>query len=179
MRHKGRKHWNAKKNYQENGTPRDWICWRSWLLREVKTSSRSLKDLKVDSCRRWKPLSLRPKKSRWHSKKVDVAWKTSPGRPLCQNADDNEISFIWELATSRINSIPYPDGNQNEKLIFLQFLFALRRAKDHEKLAKFAASLYKTVKASIALSPLYVFSAEAFTDIYLEAEGYRSSILIS
>lgn len=52
-----------------------------------------------------------------------------------------------------------------------------RRAKDHEKLAKFAASLYKTVKALTALSPLYVFSAEAFTDIYLEAEDYRSSVL--
>ncbi|XP_076621618.1 dynein cytoplasmic heavy chain beethoven [Colletes latitarsis] len=52
-----------------------------------------------------------------------------------------------------------------------------RRAKEHEKLAKFAAGLYKTVKASTALSPLYVFSAEAFTDIYLQAEDYRSSIL--
>ncbi|KZC10148.1 Cytoplasmic dynein 2 heavy chain 1 [Dufourea novaeangliae] len=53
-----------------------------------------------------------------------------------------------------------------------------RRAKDHEKLAKFAANLYKTVKALTVLSPLYVFSAEAFTDIYLEAEDYRNSILL-
>lgn len=44
-------------------------------------------------------------------------------------------------------------------------------------MAKFAANLYKTVKALTALSPLYVFSAEAFTDIYLEAEDYRNSIL--
>lgn len=28
-----------------------------------------------------------------------------------------------------------------------------------------------------ALNPLYVFSAEAFTDIYLEAEDYRKTIL--
>lgn len=52
-----------------------------------------------------------------------------------------------------------------------------RRAKEHEKLAKFAANLYKTVRALTALNPLYVFSAEAFTDIYLEAEDYRRSIL--
>lgn len=52
-----------------------------------------------------------------------------------------------------------------------------RRAKEHEKLAKFAANLYKTVRGLTALSPLYVFSAEAFTDIYLEAEDYRKSIL--
>lgn len=44
-------------------------------------------------------------------------------------------------------------------------------------MAKFAANLYKTVKGLTALSPLYVFSAEAFTDIYLEAEDYRKSIL--
>ena len=52
-----------------------------------------------------------------------------------------------------------------------------RRAKEHEKLAKFAANLYKTVRGLTALNPLYVFSAEAFTDIYLEAEDYRRSIL--
>lgn len=44
-------------------------------------------------------------------------------------------------------------------------------------MAKFAANLYKTVRGLTALSPLYVFSAEAFTDIYLEAEDYRKSIL--
>ncbi|XP_076748967.1 dynein cytoplasmic heavy chain beethoven [Xylocopa sonorina] len=52
-----------------------------------------------------------------------------------------------------------------------------RRAKEHEKLAKFAANLYKIVKSLTALSPFYVFSAEAFTDIYLTAEDYRKSIL--
>lgn len=44
-------------------------------------------------------------------------------------------------------------------------------------MAKFAANLYKTVRGLTALNPLYVFSAEAFTDIYLEAEDYRKTIL--
>lgn len=52
-----------------------------------------------------------------------------------------------------------------------------KRAKEHEKLAKFAAHLFKAVRALSNLSPLYVFSAEAFTDIYLEAEAGRNSLV--
>ncbi|XP_043268031.1 cytoplasmic dynein 2 heavy chain 1 [Venturia canescens] len=52
-----------------------------------------------------------------------------------------------------------------------------KRAKEHEKLAKFAAHLFKAVRALSNLSPLYVFSAEAFTDIYLEAEAARESLV--
>ncbi|XP_011311295.1 cytoplasmic dynein 2 heavy chain 1 [Fopius arisanus] len=48
-----------------------------------------------------------------------------------------------------------------------------KRSKEHEKLAKFAASVFKAVKALTSLSPLYVFSVEAFTDIYLEADAQR------
>lgn len=45
----------------------------------------------------------------------------------------------------------------------------LRRAKDHEKFARFAANVYETVKGLTLLSPLYVVSAEAYTDICLKA----------
>lgn len=51
-----------------------------------------------------------------------------------------------------------------------------RRMKEHEKLAKFAASFFKTVRFLSSLSPLYVFSNEALTDIYLEAEKDRNSL---
>ncbi|XP_047369553.1 cytoplasmic dynein 2 heavy chain 1 isoform X1 [Vespa velutina] len=49
-----------------------------------------------------------------------------------------------------------------------------KRMESHERLAKFAANVYKAVKGLTSLNPLYVFSTEAFTDIYLEAEGTRS-----
>ncbi|XP_017891098.1 cytoplasmic dynein 2 heavy chain 1 isoform X2 [Ceratina calcarata] len=52
-----------------------------------------------------------------------------------------------------------------------------RRAKEHEKVAKSAANLHKILKSLTALNPLYVFSAEAFTDIYLQAEDHRRSVL--
>ncbi|XP_063978818.1 cytoplasmic dynein 2 heavy chain 1 [Diachasmimorpha longicaudata] len=48
-----------------------------------------------------------------------------------------------------------------------------KRSKEHEKLAKFAAGVFKAVKSLTALSPLYVFSVEAFTEIYLEADAQR------
>ena len=51
-----------------------------------------------------------------------------------------------------------------------------RRMKEHEKLAKFAASFFKAVRFLSSLSPLYVFSNEALTDIYLEAEKDRQSL---
>ncbi|XP_051159645.1 cytoplasmic dynein 2 heavy chain 1 [Leptopilina boulardi] len=51
-----------------------------------------------------------------------------------------------------------------------------RRMKEHEKLAKFAASFFKAVKFLNSLSPLYVFSNEALTDIYLDAEKDRNSL---
>ena len=51
-----------------------------------------------------------------------------------------------------------------------------RRMKEHEKLAKFAASFFKSVKFLSSLSPLYVFSNDDLTDIYLEAENDRSSL---
>ena len=54
-----------------------------------------------------------------------------------------------------------------------------KRSKEHEKLAKFAAHLFKAVKVISNLCPLYVFSAEAFTDIYLEAEMNRDSFVTS
>lgn len=44
-----------------------------------------------------------------------------------------------------------------------------RRAKEHEKLANFAANFYKSIKTLRELSPLYVFSFEAYTEIYLQA----------
>ncbi|XP_043684796.1 cytoplasmic dynein 2 heavy chain 1 [Vespula pensylvanica] len=49
-----------------------------------------------------------------------------------------------------------------------------KRMESGEKLAKFAANVYKAVKGLTSLNPLYVFSTEAFTDIYLEAESSRS-----
>ncbi|KAL6266424.1 hypothetical protein P5V15_003274 [Pogonomyrmex californicus] len=44
-----------------------------------------------------------------------------------------------------------------------------RRAKDHEKFAQFAADVYETIKGLTLLSPLYVISTEAYTDICLKA----------
>lgn len=52
-----------------------------------------------------------------------------------------------------------------------------KRSKDHEKLAKFAASLYKAIKSLASLSPLYVFSVDAFTDIYLEAASEKNTTI--
>ncbi|KAL2712648.1 cytoplasmic dynein 2 heavy chain 1 [Vespula squamosa] len=49
-----------------------------------------------------------------------------------------------------------------------------KRMESGERLAKFAANIYKAVKGLTSLNPLYVFSTEAFTDIYLEAESSRS-----
>ncbi|KAI4495703.1 hypothetical protein M0802_008538 [Mischocyttarus mexicanus] len=49
-----------------------------------------------------------------------------------------------------------------------------KRIESRERLAKFAANVYKAVKGLTSLNPLYVFSTEAFTDIYLEAESTRS-----
>lgn len=51
-----------------------------------------------------------------------------------------------------------------------------RRMKEHEKLAKFAASFFKSVKFLNSLSPFYVFSNEVLTDIYLDAEKDRNSL---
>ncbi|XP_066585667.1 cytoplasmic dynein 2 heavy chain 1 [Prorops nasuta] len=48
------------------------------------------------------------------------------------------------------------------------FQVVSRRTKEHENFAKFAAQLYQAVKALMNLSPLYVFSFEAFTDLYLD-----------
>lgn len=50
-----------------------------------------------------------------------------------------------------------------------------KRFQAHEKLATLAAKLYKIVKAFSSSYSLYVFSAEAFSNIYLEAEANRSS----
>lgn len=44
-----------------------------------------------------------------------------------------------------------------------------RRAKDHEKFAQFAASVYETIQGLTLLSSLYVISTEAYTDICLKA----------
>jgi len=48
-------------------------------------------------------------------------------------------------------------------------LFCFRRAKEHEKFAQFAAGVYETIKGLTVLSPLYVISTEAYTDICLKA----------
>lgn len=52
-----------------------------------------------------------------------------------------------------------------------------KRSKEHEKLAMFAANLFEAIKSLTLLNPLYVFSAEAFTDIYLEAESMRKNLI--
>ncbi|XP_032668403.1 cytoplasmic dynein 2 heavy chain 1 [Odontomachus brunneus] len=44
-----------------------------------------------------------------------------------------------------------------------------RRAKDHEKFAQFAATVYETVSGLTLLSSLYVISTEAYTDLCLKA----------
>lgn len=51
-----------------------------------------------------------------------------------------------------------------------------KRSKEHERLAKFTAILYKYVRSFAALSSLYVFTAEAITEIFLEAEKLRNGV---
>lgn len=50
-----------------------------------------------------------------------------------------------------------------------------KRAEEHKPFAKFAAGLYHAVKELPRLGPLYVFSAEEFTDLYLKALKLRDS----
>ncbi|KAF7991046.1 hypothetical protein HCN44_000861 [Aphidius gifuensis] len=50
-----------------------------------------------------------------------------------------------------------------------------KRSKDHERLAKYAALIFKAIKSLTSLSPLYVFSVEEFTEIYLEAVCERDT----
>lgn len=51
-----------------------------------------------------------------------------------------------------------------------------KRSKEHERLAKFTAIMYKFVRSFSALSSLYVFTAETITDIFLEAEKFRAGL---
>lgn len=56
------------------------------------------------------------------------------------------------------------------------FFFFFRRAKEHEKFAQFAADVYETIRGLTLLSPLYVISTEAYTNICLKAvQGDRTS----
>ncbi|XP_078052127.1 dynein cytoplasmic heavy chain beethoven [Augochlora pura] len=99
---------------------------------------------------------------------------TARGQDLLQESEGSQGGLLssLEATQSKAKEIAFALEESRRSLEDVS-----RRAKDHEKLAKFAASLYKTVRALTALSPLYVFSAEAFTDIYLEAEDYRNSIV--
>lgn len=61
-------------------------------------------------------------------------------------------------------------------MIFIKFyVLRFRRAKEHERLANFAANFYKSIKTLRELSPLYVFSFEAYTEIYLRATSHLKS----
>ncbi|XP_023289902.1 cytoplasmic dynein 2 heavy chain 1 [Orussus abietinus] len=51
-----------------------------------------------------------------------------------------------------------------------------RRAEKRLPLARFAAELFEAVQRLATLNPLYVFSAEAFADVYLEAEAFEASL---
>nr|XP_033320776.1 cytoplasmic dynein 2 heavy chain 1 [Megalopta genalis] len=99
---------------------------------------------------------------------------TARGQDLLQESEGSQGGLLssLEATQSKAKEIAFALEESRRSLENVS-----RRAKEHEKLAKFAASLYKTVRALTALSPLYVFSAEAFTDIYLEAEDYRNSIV--
>ncbi|XP_076387639.1 dynein cytoplasmic heavy chain beethoven [Megachile rotundata] len=99
---------------------------------------------------------------------------TARGQDLLQESEGSQGGLLSSLQATQSKAKEIAAALQESRRSFED---VTRRAKEHEKLAKFAASLYKTVKALTALSPLYVFSAEAFTDIYLEAESYRGSIL--
>lgn len=59
----------------------------------------------------------------------------------------------------------------NLKTLYISFVvrLPLRRAKDHERFAQFAANVYETVSGLTLLSSLYVVSTEAYTDICLKA----------
>ncbi|XP_031838829.2 dynein cytoplasmic heavy chain beethoven isoform X1 [Nomia melanderi] len=99
---------------------------------------------------------------------------TARGQDLLQESEGSQGGLLSSLEATQSKAKEIAFALEESRRSFEN---VSRRAKDHEKLAKFAANLYKTVKALTALSPLYVFSAEAFTDIYLEAEDYRNSIL--
>jgi dynein heavy chain 2 len=51
-----------------------------------------------------------------------------------------------------------------------------KRSRDHERLAKFTAVLYKFVKCFATLSSLYVFTTEDISDIFSEAERGRKQL---
>ncbi|XP_050496495.1 cytoplasmic dynein 2 heavy chain 1 [Bombus huntii] len=99
---------------------------------------------------------------------------TARGQDLLQESEGSQGGLLSSLEATQSKAKEIALALEESRRSFED---VTRRAKEHEKLAKFAANLYKTVKGLTALSPLYVFSAEAFTDIYLEAEDYRKSIL--
>ncbi|CAK9809936.1 Cytoplasmic dynein 2 heavy chain 1 [Anthophora quadrimaculata] len=99
---------------------------------------------------------------------------TARGQDLLQESERSQGGLLSSLEATQSKAKEIALALEESRRSFEDIT---RRAKEHEKLAKFAANLYKIVKCMTALSPLYVFSAEAFTDIYLEAEDYRRSIL--
>ncbi|XP_076646917.1 dynein cytoplasmic heavy chain beethoven [Halictus rubicundus] len=99
---------------------------------------------------------------------------TARGQDLLQESEGSQGGLLSSLEATQSKAKEIAFALEESRRSFEN---VSRRAKAHEKLAKFAANLYKTVRALTALSPLYVFSAEAFTDIYLEAEDYRNSIV--
>ncbi|XP_017764042.1 PREDICTED: cytoplasmic dynein 2 heavy chain 1 [Eufriesea mexicana] len=99
---------------------------------------------------------------------------TARGQDLLQESEGSQGGLLSSLEATQSKAKEIALALEESRRSFED---VTRRAKEHEKLAKFAASLYKTVRSLTALSPLYVFSSEAFTDIYLEAEDYRRSIL--
>ncbi|XP_043507557.1 cytoplasmic dynein 2 heavy chain 1 [Frieseomelitta varia] len=99
---------------------------------------------------------------------------TARGQDLLQESEGSHGGLLSSLEATQSKAKEIAVALEESRRSFED---VTRRAKEHEKLAKFAANLYKTVRGLTALNPLYVFSAEAFTDIYLEAEDYRRSIL--
>ncbi|XP_024946848.1 cytoplasmic dynein 2 heavy chain 1 isoform X2 [Cephus cinctus] len=97
----------------------------------------------------------------------------SRGQDLLQESQGSQGGLLASLEATQLKAKEIALALEESKKSLDQ---VSRRAKDHEPLAKFAAHLFEAVKSLRYLSPLYVFSAEAFTDIYLEAGDTRNSV---
>nr|XP_012219219.1 PREDICTED: cytoplasmic dynein 2 heavy chain 1 [Linepithema humile] len=90
---------------------------------------------------------------------------TARGQDLLQESQEQGgLLFSLEATQSKAKEIAIALEESRQSLNEVS-----RRAKDHEKFAQFAANVYETIKGLTLLSPLYVVSAEAYTDICLKA----------
>lgn len=95
------------------------------------------------------------------------------GQDLLQESQGSQGGLLSSLEATQLKAKEIALALEESRHSFEN---VTKRMKEHEKLAKYAASFFKAVKFLNSLSPLYVFSNEMLTDIYLEAEKDRNSL---